>query len=153
MLQALQTAEVDELGLDDRARRELTTLDSWNEDAARRIADRLQETGEGAIQNKSGYVMTSVKKINAASELDTSLEGAEQGAKLTDGQEEYSEEEEEEEEYQQRPWRDENEPDQGAHEATEEYQEEDWYEDDYGEHYAEEEPADEEYEESWPDEG
>ena len=130
MLQALHAAEVDELKLDDRAKRELTGLDSWNEDAARRIVDMLQGTGEGAIRNKNGYAMTSDKEINAANEPDANLEREEQVAKLTEGQEDHYEEEDE---------------------AAEEYQEEDWYEEDYGEHHEEEEEEEEEHEDAEED--
>ena len=44
-----------------------------NEDAARQIADRLQGTGDNEIRNKNGYVITIVRRIEAASNVDATV--------------------------------------------------------------------------------
>ena len=124
MLCALEKAEVDALELDDSARRALEELDGWNEDEARRLVDRMHDTGSNAIHNKSGYVITSVRKINEYSGNSAATEGGHDEAAvagLAEAEEEYSEEneylEEEEEEH------------DGGEGA--------WYDED-GEHYEEE---------------
>ena len=130
MLCALEKAEVDALKLDGPARQALEELDEWNEEEARRLVDRMCESGDNAIHNKNGYVITSVRRINESSGEAEATKGghgeAEGVAALAEAGEEYSDEkehyEEEDEEEEHEPYTGEEEwYDEGEEQYSEEY--------------------------------